>query len=223
MASSRSGERFPAPSVEVHALEQVLEIGGKAEPQLRHRQTRRRPGKTSRKRRWRRAGPRPHIRSARPGAPGRTGPPETASCPELVQAQPQAAQGLILTKDVADFHGAAGVTSLPAAAIRTGHMRVAFFTPRCSARAIRGVVDCVRRPVADALQGGGMAASSMAWETSGFVLDFFVGEALHAVVRQLVEEIHLLRDLGQLLTAGLEQGGHGGVTSMAGFFTASRI
>ncbi|CAN4047659.1 Prolyl-tRNA synthetase associated domain-containing protein, partial [Dysosmobacter welbionis] len=43
----------------------------------------------------------------------------------------------------------------------------------------------------------------------GIRLGFLVGEALHAVVRQLVEEIHLLWDLGQLLTAGLEQGGHG--------------
>ena len=66
-----------------------------------------------------------------------------------------------------------GVTSLPAAAIRTGHMRVAFFTPRRSARAIRvsWTASAVQSPMPSR---AGMAASSMAWETSGFVLDFLL-------------------------------------------------
>ena len=66
-----------------------------------------------------------------------------------------------------------GVTSLPAAAIRTGHMRVAFFTPSVSARAIRvsWTASAVQSPMPCR---AGMAAYSMALETSGVVLDFLL-------------------------------------------------
>ena len=66
-----------------------------------------------------------------------------------------------------------GVTALPAAAMRTGHMRVAFLTSRDSAREMRvswmaSVVQSARPSRA------GMAASSILRDTSGLVLDFLL-------------------------------------------------
>ena len=66
-----------------------------------------------------------------------------------------------------------GVTALPAAAMRTGHMRVAFFTPSRSARATSPswTASWVQLSSPSSM---GMAASSMARDTSGVHLDFLL-------------------------------------------------
>ena len=66
-----------------------------------------------------------------------------------------------------------GVTSLPAAAMRTGHMRVAFFTSRdaASSTSVSWILSSVHSVSASR---AGMAASSIRAHTSGLVLDFLL-------------------------------------------------
>ena len=62
---------------------------------------------------------------------------------------------------------------MPAAAMRTGHMRVAFFTSRDAARFTRPswMLSSVQSGRASSM---GMAASSIRAHTSGVVLDFLL-------------------------------------------------
>ena len=66
-----------------------------------------------------------------------------------------------------------GVTCLPAAAMRTGHISVAFLTPRDSARPMRQSWTASWVQLSRASRAG-TAASSMFRETSASVLDFLL-------------------------------------------------
>ncbi len=54
----------------------------------------------------------------------------------------------------------------------------------------------------------GMAASSMASGDFRVGLGLLVGEQSPVIVRQGIEEVHLLRDVSELLAPGLEQAGN---------------
>ena len=63
-------------------------------------------------------------------------------------------------------------------------------------------------PIGDPLQHGDSRLQHCLGDLwVGFGL--LVGEQLRVILRQLVEEVHLLRNVAQLLAPGLEQGGDG--------------
>ena len=137
------------------------------------------------------------------------------ACP----AQDGGGAGTRPSPECADLHAPPGVTALPAAAMRTGHMRVAFFTPRCSARAIRvsWTASAVQSPMPP-----GRGWRPPAWPGRlGIRLGFLVGEALHAVVRQLVEEITFSGISVSFSQRAWSRRPRAHIND--GFFTASRI
>ena len=114
-----------------------------------------------------------------------------------------------------------GVTRRPAAAMRTGHMRVAFLTSSFAARSMSPswMASTVQSLSPSSM---GMAASSMDWETSGLVLDFLLvkksvsysGRASKKSTFSGISVSFSQRACSRAATAA---------ASMAGFFTTERI
>ena len=125
------------------------------------------------------------------------------------EAKAQTAEGFLFAQNVADLHGAAGGDHLAGRGNADGPHQGSILDLQRGGQIDQRIVHGVHRPVLDGLEGGNGGVQHIHADL-GIGLGFLVGEEFQIVLGQLVEEIHLLGDVGQLLAAGLQQGCDGG-------------